>query len=97
MIEQKTTAYLTLETDALRIEQLLRAQIDALCMSQCPIIEEVIDTQLFGFSREVDFAKRMQLISAPQGATLMRELEERVNQIGMQVGQGQAEYERNRN
>ncbi|WP_424556421.1 DUF1507 family protein [Staphylococcus epidermidis] len=56
-----------------------------------------MDTQLFGFSREVDFAKRMQLISAPQGATLMRELEERVNQIGMQVGQGQAEYERNRN
>lgn len=97
MIEQETTAYRTLEADALRIEQLLGAQIDALCMSQCPVIEEVIDTQLFGFSREVDFAKRMQLISATQGATLMRELEERVNQIGTQAGQGQSEYERNRN
>ncbi|KRM23845.1 hypothetical protein FC90_GL001365 [Latilactobacillus graminis DSM 20719] len=50
-------------------------------------MEEVINIQLFGFSREIDFVKRLQLISAAQGTTLIRDLEECVNQIG------QTEYE----
>ncbi|QFP79735.1 DUF1507 family protein [Latilactobacillus graminis] len=84
---KKTVTYLTLETDAQRTYQLLCTQMASFCRKQCPIVEEVINIQLFGFSREIDFVKRLQLISAAQGTTLIRDLEECVNQIG------QTEYE----
>ena len=51
MIKQETIGYVTLKSDAAKIEALLTKQFDALCLSQCPIIEEIIDTQLFGFTK----------------------------------------------
>ena len=44
-------------------------------MPQCPLYEEVLDTQMFGLSREIDFAVRLGLIDEKNGKTILDELE----------------------
>ncbi len=40
---------------------------------KCPLYEEVLDTQMFGLSREVDFAVRLGLIAEEQGKAMLDE------------------------
>ena len=47
--------------------------MDNLTMPQCPLYEEVLDTQMFGLSREVDFAVRLGLIAEEQGKAMLGE------------------------
>lgn len=42
---------------------------------QCPLYEEVLDTQIYGFSREVDFAIRAGLIDEKSGKEMISRLE----------------------
>lgn len=49
-------AYDQLNKDADRILQLIKVQMDNLTLPQCPLYEEVLDTQMFGLQKEVDFA-----------------------------------------
>lgn len=48
-------------------------------MPQCPLYEEVLDTQMFGLSREIDFATRLNLISEHEGKELLENLERQLN------------------
>ena len=41
-------AYNQLDKDADRILQLIEVQMENLTMPQCPVFEEVLDTQMFG-------------------------------------------------
>ena len=50
-----------LQADADKIAQLIKVQMDHLTMPQCPLYEEVLDTQMFGLSREIDFAVKLDL------------------------------------
>ena len=51
-----------LQADADKIGQLIKVQMDHLTMPQCPLYEEVLDTQMYGLSREIDFAVKLGLI-----------------------------------
>ena len=51
-----------LKKDAEKIAQLIKVQMDNLMMPQCPLYEEVLDTQMFGLSREIDFAVKLGLL-----------------------------------
>ena len=55
-----------LKVDAEKILKLIRVQMDNLTMPQCPLYEEVLDTQMFGLSREIDFAVRLGLVNQSQ-------------------------------
>lgn len=56
-----------LVADADKIARLIRVQMDHLTMPQCPLYEEVLDTQMFGLSREIDFAVKLGLIEREKG------------------------------
>lgn len=56
-----------LQADAEKILRLIKVQMDNLTMPQCPLYEEVLDTQMFGLSREVDFAVRLDLVEKNKG------------------------------
>lgn len=71
-------AYALLKADAKKIQQLIEVQMENLTMPQCPLYEDVLDTQMFGFSREVDFAIRLELISEEAGKQLLADLEKRL-------------------
>lgn len=78
-INHREKAYALLRADADKILRLIEVQIKNLTMPQCPLYEEVLDTQMFGLSREIDFAIRLNLISEEQGKELLGNLERQLN------------------
>lgn len=64
-----------LQEDADKIVKLIEVQMDTLTNRRCPLYEEVLDTQMYGFSREVDFAVRAGLIEESAGKALINKLE----------------------
>ncbi|MBB3127443.1 uncharacterized protein YlaN (UPF0358 family) [Paenibacillus rhizosphaerae] len=64
-----------LKEDAVKIEKLIEVQMENLATRYCPLYEEVLDTQMYGFSREVDFAVRAGLVPELTGKQLVSELE----------------------
>ena len=68
-----------LQTDAGKIARLIKVQMDNLTMPQCPLYEEVLDTQMFGLSREIDFAVKLGLIQREQGKEILDALEKELS------------------
>jgi len=75
IVDHKERANALLKADAEKILKLIKVQMDNLTMPQCPLYEEVLDTQMFGLSREIDFAVRLNLIDEKDGKAIMDELE----------------------
>lgn len=74
-------AYHLLEEDAHKIEKLIEVQMENLTTRKCPLYEEVLDTQMYGLSREVDFAVRVGLITDQQGKEILSKLERNLAQL----------------
>lgn len=64
-----------LQDDADKIEKLIAVQMENLATRKCPLYEEVLDTQIYGFSRVVDFAIRAGLVEESEGKSLVKQLE----------------------
>ncbi|KGE16689.1 YlaN family protein [Paenibacillus wynnii] len=64
-----------LQEDADKIEKLIEVQMENLATRYCPLYEEVLDTQMYGFSKEVDFAVRVGLVSELTGKLVLSKLE----------------------
>lgn len=75
LINHREKAYALLKADAEKILKLIKVQMDNLTMPQCPLYEEVLDTQMFGLSREIDFAVRLGLLNRDEGKALLEKLE----------------------
>ncbi|NEU29507.1 YlaN family protein [bacterium LRH843] len=71
-------AFALLKSDAEKIRQLIEVQLKNLTMPQCPLYEEVLDTQMFGLSRQIDFAIRLGLIEEEKGKQILDELERKL-------------------
>ncbi len=50
-------------------------------MPQCPLYEEVLDTQMFGLSREIDFAVRLGLVDEKDGKAILDRLERELSAL----------------
>ncbi|GKV67676.1 UPF0358 protein [Sporosarcina sp. NCCP-2716] len=72
-------AIMQLQADADKIAQLIKVQMDNLTMPQCPLYEEVLDTQMYGLSREIDFAVKLGLIERDRGKNILSALEKEMN------------------
>lgn len=77
----QTKALEQLKKDAKKIEQLIALQLDNLTLPKCPLYEEVLDTQMFGLSREIDFAVRLGLIDQEEGKQILHELERKLAEL----------------
>ncbi|MFD1929004.1 DUF1507 family protein [Sporosarcina siberiensis] len=71
----KEKAMKQLQVDADKIAQLIKVQMDHLTMPQCPLYEEVLDTQMFGLAREIDFAVKIGLVERVNGNEILFSLE----------------------
>ncbi len=74
-------AYELLKADAHKILKLIEVQMENLTMPQCPLYEEVLDTQMFGLSREIDFAVRLGTIDEKDGKELLESLERQLSAL----------------
>ncbi len=81
VMDHQEKALALLKADASKILKLIKVQMDHLTMPQCPLYEEVLDTQMFGLSREVDFAVRLGLIEEPNGKEILDELERELSAL----------------
>ncbi|MGG3451454.1 MULTISPECIES: YlaN family protein [Bacillaceae] len=78
-IDHREKAYSLLQEDAEKILRLIKVQMDNLTMPQCPLYEEVLDTRMFGLSREIDFAIRLGLVDEADGKKLIDSLEQELS------------------
>lgn len=81
IIDHREKAFALLKADAEKILRLIQVQMDNLTMPQCPLYEEVLDTQMFGLSREIDFAVRLGLVDEINGKELMDSLERQLSAL----------------
>jgi uncharacterized protein YlaN (UPF0358 family) len=88
MVHLNQKALLLLQEDADKIEKLIKVQMDNLTTRKCPLYEEVLDTQMYGFSREVDFAIRAGLISESTGKQMIQTLERNLAALYEALGEG---------
>jgi uncharacterized protein YlaN (UPF0358 family) len=79
IINHQEKAHALLKADADKILRLIKVQMDNLTMPQCPLYEEVLDTQMFGLSREIDFAVRLGLIEESDGKVILDQLEQELS------------------
>ncbi len=70
-----------LKEDADKIKKLIEVQMETLTNRRCPLYEEVLDTQMYGFSRQVDFAIRAGLISDQTGKEMLSRLERNLSEL----------------
>lgn len=81
ILEHQERAYALLKADADKILKLIKVQMDNLTMPQCPLYEEVLDTQMYGLSREIDYAVRLGLVKEEQGKALLDQLERQLSAL----------------
>jgi len=81
IVNHQEKAYELLQADAEKILKLIKVQMDNLTMPQCPLYEEVLDTQMFGLSREIDFAVRLGLIDGKDGKAILDQLEKELSAL----------------
>ena len=79
--KMSNVAYEQLNQDADRILHLIKVQMDNLTLPSCPLYEEVLDTQMFGLQKEVDFAVKLGLVDKEDGKNLMLRLEKELSKL----------------
>lgn len=80
-LDHREKAYKLLKADAEKILKLIKVQMDNLTMPQCPLYEDVLDTQMFGLSREIDFAVRLGLLDQGVGREILGQLERELSAL----------------
>ncbi|HDG8514725.1 TPA: YlaN family protein [Staphylococcus aureus] len=75
----KNAALKQLTKDADEILHLIKVQLDNLTLPSCPLYEEVLDTQMFGLQKEVDFAVKLGLVDREDGKQIMLRLEKELS------------------
>lgn len=81
-----------LKADAEKIRQDLSGQFGDLCLMQCPIVEEIIDTQMLVYTKEVDFAKRCGIISEQVATELVNDLSIEIEDLYQAITENQATH-----
>jgi uncharacterized protein YlaN (UPF0358 family) len=81
MLQLNQKALHLLQEDANKIEKLIEVQMENLTTRQCPLYEEVLDTQMYGFSRQVDYATRVGLVTEAAGKDILSKLERNLAQL----------------
>lgn len=77
----KNNAIEILEREAFKIKQLITNQQNYECITQCRAFEEVVDTHMFGFSKQVEYAQRIGIIDRDVAQHMVIELEQELNDV----------------
>lgn len=77
----KEEAFEALNQEALKIKQLITNQRNYQCITQCKAFEEVVDTQMYGFSKQIEYAQKIGILTKEEGSKLIVELEKELNQV----------------
>ncbi|AME09243.1 MULTISPECIES: DUF1507 family protein [Gemella] len=72
-----------IEEDIMKIEDMIEACLSVKGEKKCPLYQDVIDTQIFGLTKEINLAVEIGCITAEAGKKILTDLEDKA---GMMYG-----------
>lgn len=74
-----------LQNEAQRIRRLIANQKNSLCVAHCKAFEEVVDTQMYGLSRQVAYAIQLGILDSIEGQQILSDLERNLDLLYQEV------------
>ncbi|MGX7068592.1 DUF1507 family protein [Gemella bergeri] len=72
-----------IEEDIMKIEDMIEACLSVKGQKKCPLYQDVIDTQIFGLTKEINLAVEIGCITEEAGKKILTDLEDKA---GMMYG-----------
>ena len=70
-----------IEEDVMIIEEMINACMSVKGQRKCPLYQDVIDTQIYGLSKEINLAVEIGCISQEAGRIILADLEDKASEM----------------
>ena len=70
-----------IEEDVVKIEEMINACVSVKGQRKCPLYQDVIDTQIYGLSKEINLAVEIGCISQEAGRIILADLENKASEM----------------
>ena len=70
-----------IEEDVMKIEEMLNACVSVKSQRKCPLYQDVIDTQIYGLSKEISIAVEIGCISEEAERIILADLEDKASEM----------------
>ena len=68
-----------IEEDVVKIEEMINACVSVKGQRKCPLYQDVIDTQIYGLTKEINLAVEIGCISQESGRLILADLEDKAS------------------
>ena len=70
-----------IEEDVVKIEEMINACVSVKGQRKCPLYQDVIDTQIYGLTKEINLAVEIGCISQEAGRMILADLENKAREM----------------
>ena len=70
-----------IEEDVVKIEEMINAFVSVKGQRKCPLYQDVIDTQIYGLTKEINLAVEIGCISQEAGRIILADLENKASEM----------------
>ena len=70
-----------IEEDVVKIEEMINACVSVKGQRKCPLYQDVIDTQIYGLTKEINLAVEIGCISQEAGRIILADLENKASKM----------------
>ena len=70
-----------IEEDVVKIEEMINACVSVKGQRKCPLYQDVIDTQIYGLTKEINLAIEIGCISQEAGRIILADLENKASEM----------------
>jgi len=70
-----------IEEDVVKIEEMINACVSVKGQRKCPLYQDVIDTQIYGLTKEINLAVEIGCISQEAGRIILADLENKASEV----------------
>ena len=70
-----------IEEDVVKIEEMMNACVSVKGQRKCPLYQDVIDTQIYGLTKEINLAVEIGCISQEAGRIILADLENKASEM----------------
>ena len=70
-----------IEEDVVKIEEMINACVSIKGQRKCPLYQDVIDTQIYGLTKEINLAVEIGCISQEAGRIILADLENKASEM----------------
>ena len=70
-----------IEEEVVKIEEMINACVSVKGQRKCPLYQDVIDTQIYGLTKEINLAVEIGCISQEAGRIILADLENKASEM----------------